>query len=73
MKKNISLDSMEKFLSYASNDISLSIGFEMHVISLPMIFLFLYYSYHMNQRRPKFLGILFRWCVYVLEEYLTKN
>ena len=65
MKKNISLDSMEKFLSYESNDL--------HLISLPMIFLILYYSYHMNQRRPKFLGILFRWCVYVLEEYLTKN
>lgn len=37
----ISLDSMEKFLSYASNGISFSIGIEMHVISLPMIFIFL--------------------------------
>ena len=34
----ISLDSMEKFLSHASNGISFSIGIEMHVISLPMIF-----------------------------------
>ena len=40
----ISLDSMEKFLSYASNGISLSIGIEMHVISLPMIFVFLSYE-----------------------------
>ncbi len=37
----ISLDSMEKFLSYASNGISFSIGIEMNVISLPMIFMFL--------------------------------
>ena len=37
----ISLDSMEKFLSYASNGISFSIGIEMHVISLPMIFIVL--------------------------------
>ena len=40
----ISLDSMEKFLSYASNGISFSIGIEMHVISLPMIFIFLSYE-----------------------------
>ena len=37
----IILDSMEKILSYASNGISFSIGIEMHVISLPMIFIFL--------------------------------
>ncbi len=37
----ISLDSMEKILSYASNGISFAIGIEMHVISLPMIFIFL--------------------------------
>ena len=37
----ISLVSLEKFLSYASNDIYFSIGIEMHVISLPMIFIFL--------------------------------
>ena len=37
----ISLDSMENFLSYASNGIFVSIGIEMHVISLPMIFIFL--------------------------------
>ena len=37
----ISLDSMEKFPSYALNDISFSIGIEMHVISLPMIYIFL--------------------------------
>ena len=37
----ISLDSMEKFLSYASSGISFSMGIEMHVISLPMIFIFL--------------------------------
>ena len=35
---------MEKFLSYASNSISFSIGIEMHVISLPMIFKFLSYE-----------------------------
>ena len=35
---------MEKFLSYASNGISFSIGIEMHVISLPMIFIFLSYE-----------------------------
>ena len=35
---------MEKFLSYASNVVSFSIGIEMHVISLPMIFIFLYYE-----------------------------
>ena len=40
----ISLDKMEKFLSYASNVISFSIGIEMHVISLPMIFIFLSYE-----------------------------
>ena len=40
----IILDSMEKFLSYASNGISFSIGIEMHVISLPMIFIFLSYE-----------------------------
>ena len=40
----ISIDSMEKFLSYASNGISFSIGIEMHVISLPMIFIFLSYE-----------------------------
>ena len=33
----ISLDSMEKFLSCASNGICFSIGIEMHVTSLPMI------------------------------------
>ena len=37
----IILDSMEKFLSYASNGISFYIGIEMHVISVPMIFIFL--------------------------------
>ena len=37
----ISLDSMEKFLSYASNGISFSMGIGMHVISLAMIFIFL--------------------------------
>ena len=36
---------MEKFLSYASNGISFSIGIEMHVISLPMIFIFLSYEW----------------------------
>ena len=40
----ISLDSMGKFLSYASNGIYFSIGIEMHVISLPMIFIFLSYE-----------------------------
>ena len=48
----ISLDSMEKFLSYASNGISFSIGIEMHAISLPMIFIFLENSYPMSERRP---------------------
>ena len=37
----ISLDSMEKFLSYASNGISFSIGIKMLFISLPIIFIFL--------------------------------
>ena len=37
----ISLDSMEKLPYYASNGISFSIGIEIHVISLPMIFIFL--------------------------------
>ena len=40
----IVLDSMEKSISYASNVISFSIGIEMHVISLPMIFIFLSYE-----------------------------
>ena len=35
---------MEKFICYASNGISFSIGIEMHVISLPMIFIFLSYE-----------------------------
>ena len=35
---------MEKFLSYVSNGISFSIGIEMHVISLPVIFIFLSYE-----------------------------
>ena len=35
---------MKKFLSYASNAISFSIRIEMHVISLPMIFIFLSYE-----------------------------
>ena len=43
-EKTISLDSMEKILSYAPNDISFSIGIDMHVISLPMIFIFLSYE-----------------------------
>ena len=42
--KSISLDSMEKFISYASNDISFPIGIEKHVVtsydfSIPMMFL----------------------------------
>jgi hypothetical protein len=43
---------MEKFLSYASNGISFSIGIEMHVISLPMIFIFLPY-----ERKEAFVGV----------------
>ena len=39
-EKNISLDLMEKSLFYAQMT-SFFIGIEMHVISLPMIFLFL--------------------------------
>ena len=35
---------MEKILSYASNGISFSIGIEMHVTSLPMIFIFISYE-----------------------------
>ena len=48
---------MEKFLSYAPNDISSSTGIDMHVISLPMIFLFLQNVYPMNQRRPEMEGV----------------
>ena len=43
---------MDKFLSYASNGISFSIGIEMYVISLPMIFIFLSY-----ERKEVSLGV----------------
>lgn len=43
---------MKKFLSYESSDTYFSMEIKIHVISLHMVFLFLWYSYHINQRRP---------------------
>ena len=48
---------MEKFLSYASNGISFSIGIEMHVISLPMIFIFIPIKFLSYERKEASVGV----------------